>query len=397
MFDLACLFRLGVATIQKKPTKRVVPPHIPQQWVDILAFFDGVELYQSTERYPQFFASKQRPYSQSAVKTLPLVTSITLEEQGGVAVGQKFSGIYTALELNDFFKMLKNSLCSFENFAAFVLASSNHAIVVGFDPKQASWIFLDANQPPAIYVNEDEIGEKVKSAFASGRYTAFATQPYVMQQHKFLFNKCYLNLKSQQDWQDMHAPTNAKVKRIDDEKASWLYVAADNGLIDTVSELLNQGANPNQACADSYTPLYLAAQNGHAAVVEALLKSGAVPDALIEKKYSALYVAADHGYIDVVKILLSYGANPNSEVESPLVIATKNGHIEIVKLLQQANTPKDVQMNDANQAKSVWTQPVTSFGSYRFYRQHDKDQTLPQKREREEEGERPAKRHHTAM
>src|SRR3990167_3825109 len=331
--DLTCLFRNTPAARQKKPSRRVLKPVIPQQWIDIFAFFDGVELYQNTEYYPQLFSKKSAPYVQSAEKTLQLVTPVTLAEQGGVAAANKFSGIYTIAELHIFFSLLKSSLSSFEHPAAFVFSNSNHAITVGFDPEQDLWIFIDANQPPAIYLNEDEIGKRVKSAFACSKYTALSMQAYGLQQDQAELTACLLQLSSNQTWQMIHTPTAEKTKRTDDEKATWLYIAADNGLTNTVYELLRLGADPDQACSDGFTPIYIAAQNGHAAVVEALLRNNADPSILFDKTYSPLYIAAHYNYIDVVRVLLSNGARPDPGGKSPLEIATKMGHTEIVRLL----------------------------------------------------------------
>ena len=79
--------------------------------------------------------------------------------------------------------------------------------------------------------------------------------------------------------------------------------------------LLSKGADPNKAAIDeedvANTPLYLAASDGSIELVKNLLASGADPN----KGYyiggfvrTPLYAAAEGGYTEVVKILLASGA-----------------------------------------------------------------------------------------
>ena len=55
-----------------------------------------------------------------------------------------------------------------------------------------------------------------------------------------------------------------------------LYIAAQNGRLTGVTQLIQDGADVNTAgSSDGCTPLWIAAQNGHAAVVAKLLQHGA--------------------------------------------------------------------------------------------------------------------------
>ncbi len=56
------------------------------------------------------------------------------------------------------------------------------------------------------------------------------------------------------------------------------------------------------------SPLYIASQNGHIDVVKELVASGAQIDLQENTGTSPLYIASQNGHIDVVKELVASGA-----------------------------------------------------------------------------------------
>jgi hypothetical protein len=120
-----------------------------------------------------------------------------------------------------------------------------------------------------------------------------------------------------------------------------LLVAARDGHVAVVNALLEAGADH----ADGW-PLYMAAQWGHVAVVRALLKAGADPRKLVEKK---LDVHPIPGWLTWwLEWLFLFGRrslareiqrNPSRWVEwdeSPLHVASRNGHGAVVRILMDA-------------------------------------------------------------
>jgi ankyrin repeat protein len=123
-----------------------------------------------------------------------------------------------------------------------------------------------------------------------------------------------------------------------------LFIAAENGHVETVKTLVSLGASLIQPGPMGKTPLYIAAENGHAEVikvlVELLVKLGmkqrinAVNFAWEGK--TPLWIAAQNGHVEAVRTLLSSGANfilPDSRGITPLGIAAQNGHAKVVELL----------------------------------------------------------------
>lgn len=104
------------------------------------------------------------------------------------------------------------------------------------------------------------------------------------------------------------------------------------GKIDKVKELLQQGADPNIPGLIGETPLITASMNGHLDVVKLLFEW----DPNIKNKERALVQASMSGHKNVVEFLLDRGANINYKSkfdENPLIYASALGRLDVVKLL----------------------------------------------------------------
>uniref|UniRef100_A0A4W6FW71 Kinase D-interacting substrate 220b n=1 Tax=Lates calcarifer TaxID=8187 RepID=A0A4W6FW71_LATCA len=117
--------------------------------------------------------------------------------------------------------------------------------------------------------------------------------------------------------------------------------AAGRGHADIVKLLLQNGAKVN--CSDKYgtTPLIWASRKGHFDCVMHLLENGADVDQEGANSMTALIVAVKGGYTDVVKELLKRNPNVNmtdKDGNTALMIAAKEGYTEIVQDLLDAGT-----------------------------------------------------------
>ncbi len=92
-----------------------------------------------------------------------------------------------------------------------------------------------------------------------------------------------------------------------------LHEAALFGLTPLLTQLLEEGADPNAYDSDGRNLLQLASSSGNLSGVEVLLKRGADPN-LPDQNGHPLLVNACHD-LPLTKMLLSAGANPNVKVE----------------------------------------------------------------------------------
>ncbi|KAL8876142.1 MAG: hypothetical protein Q9198_005608, partial [Flavoplaca austrocitrina] len=92
-----------------------------------------------------------------------------------------------------------------------------------------------------------------------------------------------------------------------------LCQAAQFGLVNVVNKILGSGASIDAAIdLDEVSPLYLAARHGHAEVVEVLLKHKASLKKLSKYDCLTLHSAAMYGDPTIVKLLLDAGAEVNA-------------------------------------------------------------------------------------
>jgi len=106
-----------------------------------------------------------------------------------------------------------------------------------------------------------------------------------------------------------------------------LHTAARYGLLEKLKELIGKGADVNTKNNEGQTPLDIASEQGHKEIVELLVEKGAE---------SSIYTAASSGDIDKVKSLIKSGVSVNGDPRSsktPLYWAVKNEHRDVAKLL----------------------------------------------------------------
>uniref|UniRef100_A0A8B9VKT1 Kinase D interacting substrate 220 n=1 Tax=Anas zonorhyncha TaxID=75864 RepID=A0A8B9VKT1_9AVES len=116
-------------------------------------------------------------------------------------------------------------------------------------------------------------------------------------------------------------------------------LAAEQGNLEIVQELLKKGANCNLEDADNWTALISAAKEGHAAIVAELLNYNVNLEHRDLGGWTALMWASYKGRTEVAKLLLEKGANPNITGMQysvyPIIWAAGRGHSDIVHLLLQ--------------------------------------------------------------
>ncbi|MFL6254834.1 MAG: ankyrin repeat domain-containing protein [Pyrinomonadaceae bacterium] len=91
-----------------------------------------------------------------------------------------------------------------------------------------------------------------------------------------------------------------------------LFLAARDGDLVRLNELLDSGVDSNALLRDEWTALMIASLNNHPQVVAALLRRGAYPDAQNATGWTALMIAERKGHTEVARMLR------HGRVEKPL-------------------------------------------------------------------------------
>eukprot|EP00752_Nemacystus_decipiens_P011622 g10317.t1 len=128
-----------------------------------------------------------------------------------------------------------------------------------------------------------------------------------------------------------------------DDGFSALHIAAQEGHLAVMANLIKAGARLEARIVGGATPLHLAAQEGRSEAVAALFEAGADVDSRQETGVTPLYLAAKKGHVASVRELLRAGANPllattvsGVKNTAPLEVAAVLGRLEVVReLIQQ--------------------------------------------------------------
>jgi len=121
-----------------------------------------------------------------------------------------------------------------------------------------------------------------------------------------------------------------------------LCLAAQEGLVDMVSLLLEFGANCNATTNSGVSALALAAERGHCDVVRMLVQQGAQLGLVDHGGSSALLYATQYGHLNVVGYLLSCDWPSESfngrltlaeAAQQALIVASGQGHVHVVEFL----------------------------------------------------------------
>ena len=94
-----------------------------------------------------------------------------------------------------------------------------------------------------------------------------------------------------------------------------------------------------------FTALYLAVQQGNSDVVRCLLSNGADVSIKMIDGWSVYHKVAYDGNFEIMKALVQYSSEYINDTdgvnETPVVIASRKGHLNIVQLLLERNASLD--------------------------------------------------------
>lgn len=145
------------------------------------------------------------------------------------------------------------------------------------------------------------------------------------------------------------------VNTVDENGTSLAMYAARSGNEKLLEYLLSNGSNILIKNKYRDTAISLAALQGHSGCIKLLVKAGALVNPE-EGNWSPLNYAAFAGHTDVAAYLIEQGAKvdaraPNSMTS--LMLAARNGHMEVVQLLLTNHADTSLQTVDGKTAEDI--------------------------------------------
>ncbi|GMI46236.1 hypothetical protein TrCOL_g280 [Triparma columacea] len=149
-------------------------------------------------------------------------------------------------------------------------------------------------------------------------------------------------------------------------------MAANPGLIEG---LLNSGAVIEACTTAGFRPLHFACRSNSVNCVEALLHFGAIVNCKTNNsKLTPLHVAAKHGHPDIVSLLVKKGADVHamdSGLKAPLHFAAIEGNVDAAIVLMKAGAKLDEKDADGWSSKQLAEfYGHTTFVEYIFRLEH---------------------------
>jgi ankyrin repeat protein len=139
-------------------------------------------------------------------------------------------------------------------------------------------------------------------------------------------------------------------------KETALMCASENGHFDIVSLLIEKGATIDKKSNYGETAIMCAARKGHFDIVGLLIKNGAKINEKDNCKKTALMRASENGYFDIVRLLIEKGAKINEKdscKRTALMYASTKGYPDIVTLLIEKGAKID-EKNDCGQTALMY-------------------------------------------
>ena len=99
---------------------------------------------------------------------------------------------------------------------------------------------------------------------------------------------------------------------VDDDEKTALHYVAENGRVDLMNVLIQNGADVSAVTENKWTALHRAARYGHVDVTKVLLRNGADVNAVTKDISTALHFTSRFGHLDVAKALIQNGADVNA-------------------------------------------------------------------------------------
>lgn len=319
--------------------------------LEIPALYEGINLYLSPYKFPEWFANKY--LNQSNIKEIYRLTKPQCLNDQNYLIAVDEPNCFDHSKLTNYFNDLKEVL-RYSNAAIF-LGSDNHSVCLRFDPCLNLWEYVDTNCLASLAVgtysiklNSEQLSRLIFESFGDVDYTVFTTTvvankfDYINKEQLDYFKKAY-----------QIQPSEANI--VNSRQCGILHLACQEGYSHMIGDLIKKGVNVNQTKAtDGFTPLHIACGNGRLNVVKELIKgSHAINiNSLDHDKNTPLILACwslhNLNNIAIFNFLLKKGSKitlKNTYGYTAFDIAFTQGNIVALNAILKAGSSQNIPIN----------------------------------------------------
>lgn len=311
-------------------------------FIECLAFFDGLALYQIPSNYMNMFegASNQR-----TVRDIQWLLPEVLQNK--LYRTKSFSGNYNLIELENYLRLIKRNLDQSKiPLCSLMLECGDHAIQLGYNYRLQEWSLVDSmSLPTSKHQSIEAVAFAIFKSFYNGlkdvtdiskekAISIFTTTMTVRIEYQESILQIHERLTQNPVWSAMHQVSVAKATSVDSMQNSWLILAALIGEEEVVKQLLAQPAvNVNQLSEQGIFPLYMATIFRQTRMVELLLKHPAIDLTLSnDEQATGFLLACQFGSTDIVN---AYMQHP--DIQKIINTPDKGGYTPVVTALMEKN------------------------------------------------------------
>ncbi|WP_156413577.1 ankyrin repeat domain-containing protein [Legionella hackeliae] len=314
--------------------------------LEIIAFLDGIQLYQRPSKYKSFLFDKN--LSQIDIVSISkVIASNRLEKLGNIQKIFSEPVVCNETELLTYINNLRHIIANEHDRVALSISSGQHRFGLRYDTESEQWIMVDQSivgqNIEALTFSSSELIPFIKGVFATHENIIFNVDIF----------SATNNLPSSLLIEQLEQFRNQHFNEFDEEKATRetsytkmtiAHIAALYGHCDYLQKYLDFKLPLTQCTNEKLTPAHFAAKGNQLEAMDILLQSPIDINAIAKDQSTPASIATEDGFFEMLRKLIDNGATNfhAPEDKSILDLALENDRKEMLLIILAAMPPQDL-------------------------------------------------------
>ncbi|WED42218.1 ankyrin repeat domain-containing protein [Legionella cardiaca] len=321
--------------------------------LEIVAFFDGIQLYQKPSKHPDFLLGKH--LSQVDIETISIVTaSDAIQALGNLKKIFSEPGAYNKQELENYLNDLCSIIADEYDKLAISISSGQHRFGLRYDKPSKQWIMVEqtllGEKIERYQFETEDLASFIKGVFLTDESVIFNIDIFATN-NKLPSNSVIEKLNQ---FREQHLTAFNKQRA--EKKTSYTemtiaHIAAYYGHLDYLAKYSKFKIPLDKTTNEGYTPLHFAARSNQLEAMELLLQSTNALNVAANDGVTATYIAAEEGFTEMLCKMMARGANVlqiGPDNKSALDLALENKQMRMVLVILTTINPRDLTKTQLN-------------------------------------------------